>query len=111
RALLASGRYDVINVHGFNQWADPGLDRAFIASLAEISPLVWTLHDLWPLTGSRDFGGVQEEAERLVQDGMRTADGRALSSLGSRLAWVGPSRWMQHLATQADGRRMEAEVI
>ncbi len=111
RTLLSHGRYDAINFHGFNQWSDPGIDRAFVASLADVAPLVWTLHDLWPLTGSEDFVGRQDVAERIVRDESQTAAGKKLAALGANLTWVGPSRWIRDLACQGYGSAVRSEHI
>lgn len=93
----------VINIHGFNQWTAPGLARASVLKLAEIAPVVWTLHDLWPLTGTSDYAESPGREIASVQAGASDADGRSLRALGKRLTWVSPSRWITELARSAYG--------
>lgn len=100
-ALLKHLRWtspDIINLHGFNMWTIPGLARAAIPQLAEIAPVVWTLHDIWPLTGKEDYPDLSGGEAALVARGADSADGRALRQLKDRLVWIGPSRWITRLA-------------
>ena len=90
---------DVINLHGFNQWTQPGLARDAVLKLAEIAPVVWTLHDLWPLTGTCDFVGAS--APEAVSHGATSREGKQLASLGRKLVWAGPSKWITELARAA----------
>jgi len=92
---------DVINLHGFNQWTIPGLARSAVPVLAEIAPVVWTLHDVWPLTGDREFLNDNDTSASLAH--AENEDDRRLKSLGARLTWVGPSRWITGLAAEKFG--------
>lgn len=103
--LLRREPPDIINIHSFNEWTRPGLARGTAASeLAEIAPIVWTLHDLWPLTGVRGFTGAQELSKRAVGCGAKTKEGKKLLALGDRLTWVGPSQWMAEMARHGYGK-------
>ncbi len=99
--LLRRFRPDVINVHGFNRWTVPGLSRADIPLLAEIAPVAWTLHDLWPLTGDADFEASEGEVQ--LGRGADSPEGAGLRALGARLVWIAPSRWMADAARRIAG--------
>lgn len=109
--LLAVEKPDVINLHAFNEWSRPGLPRACAAAFSEIAPVVWTLHDLWPLTGVRGFTGSYARSRQAVLDGAKTPDGRALVRIGQRLTFVGPSGWMCELASAGYGTANGIERI
>lgn len=102
---------DVINLHGFNQWTKPGLPRDVACKLAEIAPVVWTLHDLWPLTGTSDYAEDVANEDTLIQRGAKSNEGVRLQNLGRRLSWVGPSRWMTSCAQKGYGQKNICETI
>lgn len=118
RRLLERGNYDAIHVHGFNTWSYPGLERRFVAGLAEVAPVVWTLHDLWPLTGCCEYRGDcrrgeacgWEKTHRAARGG-GDADVDALLAAGKRLCLAAPSRWMAGEARDALAGRVRVDVV
>ena len=100
--LLQQYQPDVINLHGFNQWAQPGLPWTIAADLAHLAPVVWTAHDCWPLNGVVDYPGEELGIPDPPRD---SAALNRLAACGARLAIAGPSRWMADKARAAfDGR-------
>jgi glycosyltransferase involved in cell wall biosynthesis len=100
---------DLINLH----WVAGMLDFASLPRLAARAPLVWTLHDMLPLTGGCHYdGGCARHAVRCgacpqlgsgAQDDLSAATfARKAAAYGGiacgRLRFVAPSRW---LAAQA----------
>jgi len=123
--LVKGFKPDVISLHNINQWSGSNLDRSFAAALAEIAPVVWTTHDLWPLTGCVDYprdllswekGGVaREEREEWVATLIDRIQDRAsrdrLFLAGQRLVVVTPSEWYRRLAERVFERRVRVEHI
>jgi glycosyltransferase involved in cell wall biosynthesis len=101
---------DVINLHGFNQWYRPTIDPADWISVAGKAPLVWTLHDFWPVTGCCDYltecpqfakadpasPGPRSTCERSSQQGLRIK--AAIEAVRGRIVFVSPSRWLADVA-------------
>ncbi len=100
---------DLVNLH----WVAGMLDFASLPRLAARAPLVWTLHDMLPLTGGCHYdGGCARHAVRcgacpqlgsdLEADLSATTFARKAAAYGGiareRLRFVAPSRW---LAAQA----------
>lgn len=54
RALLAKAKAfkpHVINLHNLHAGRDGFVPVGLVRALSEIAPIVWTFHDMWPLTG------------------------------------------------------------
>jgi glycosyltransferase involved in cell wall biosynthesis len=98
---------DVINLHGFNEWSEPGLPREVVAALARLAPVVWTLHDMWPLNGRLDYYGPELSLAEPKPD---PATQERLASCGDRLVFACPSRWMAERA-RAAFPGLRAEVL
>src|SRR5208283_2194323 len=63
------------------------------------APVAWTLHDLWPLNGRRDYpdlsaDGINASVRRLLDSGEARAWRKELAEFGKRLSFVAPSKWM-----------------
>ncbi len=116
---------DAISLHSINQWTRTGLRRSVVAGLCAAAPVVWTLHDLWPLTGYADYpdefvqaGGegterAQEQAFEAVfhSDRVSGDETDALIGCGDRLVLVATSRWMQNLASKVFSGKLGVELI
>lgn len=96
---------DVINLH----WAAGFIDSAALPGLARIAPLVWTLHDMNPLTGGCHYddgcgrfvgrcGACPQLGSADEQDLSRQVWERKRRAFGSpelkSLTFVAASRWM-----------------
>ncbi len=113
-------RPDLVHVH----WIGGGMLR--LEELASIkAPLVWTLHDMWPLTGgchhSHDCQSYQDRCGACPQlGGSKTDDLSARVLRRKRAAWAGldmsvaaPSRWLAQCAEASRlfaGRRVETII-
>jgi len=99
-------RPDVISVHNIHKTMDIGV----VERLTAIAPVVWTLHDMWALTGyccyshecqqfERGCGRICPEAGKWgpvvssAQVGWRRRQG-VLQRTAGRLAVVSPSAWL-----------------
>jgi glycosyltransferase involved in cell wall biosynthesis len=99
----------VISLHSLNEWTDAALRRTIACDLAKIAPVVWTLHDMWPLTGYSDYSdeyvdpavSEKEAFERVFGKASVREEACRVALCGSRLVWVAPSRWIGELATKA----------
>lgn len=122
--LVAEFKPDIINLHGLNQWSKTGLRREVAAHLSQLAPVVWTLHDMWPLTGCCDYleachGGAHcgWKARERSLDGTRTPsrpwseEERLLAACEGQLVFVSPSKWLQRLARESFGGRLRSECI
>lgn len=124
RALLRL-RPDVVHLHNLHGGSGAGWSPRLLAVAAWRAPVVWTLHDMWPLTGRCVYSYACERfvsgcnaacptaseypalPPRLV--GPAWEERRALVASAPRLAAVAPSRWMAALARRGlwAGRRIE----
>jgi glycosyltransferase involved in cell wall biosynthesis len=115
---------DVINLH----WVTGFLDhRSFFGTLAHGQPLVWTLHDMAPMTGGCHYalncdrftgscgacpllgGGRETDLSRRIHDSKREALAR-LAPETTRI--VAPSRWLAAEARRSSLlSRFDVEVI
>lgn len=108
---------DVISLHSVNQWTDAALSRTIAADLSGIAPVVWTLHDLWPLTGCDDYPeafsdpalNAGEAYERVF--GEAAPDQERIERCGDRLVFAAPSRWIGDLAGRVFGGRLRVEHV
>ncbi len=124
RALLRL-RPDVVHLHNLHGGSGAGWSPRLLAVAGRHAPVVWTLHDMWPLTGRCVYSYACERfvtgcnaacptaraypalPPRLV--GPAWEERRALVAAAPRLAAVTPSRWMAALAWRGlwAGRRVE----
>jgi glycosyltransferase involved in cell wall biosynthesis len=96
---------DVVNLH----WVSEYLDFRLLGRLAGTWPVVWTLHDLNPLTGGchfddgcEGFASACEECPQISRRLSRDRSARAMRSKRAaletvrpgRLSFVAPSAWM-----------------
>ncbi|MFQ3662502.1 MAG: glycosyltransferase [Chloroflexaceae bacterium] len=124
RALLRL-RPDVVHLHNLHGGAGAGWSPRLLAVAGEHAPVIWTLHDMWPLTGRCVYS---HTCDRFVT-GCNTAcptaasypalpprlvgpaweERRALVAAVPHLAAVAPSRWMAAQARRGlwAGRRVE----
>lgn len=99
---------DVINVH----WTNFGY--LSIGNLAKITtPMVWTLHDMWAVTG-----GMNYEPEDLSQDTDHYAGIEKWVAQHKRSVWtkpfhvVTPSQWLANIVQRSElGRTWTVDVI
>ncbi len=104
---------DVISLHSINEWTDAALPRSIAADLRSIAPVVWTLHDMWPLTGWSDYPAEYQDAnlsdeqayEKVFGSAQRAADELNGGIDAQPLVFAAPSRWIGDLAKRVfDGR-------
>lgn len=120
----AAAGADVVNLH----WVTGFLDyRSFFGTHAHGQPLVWTLHDMAPMTGGCHYalscdrftgscgacpllgGGRETDLSRRIHDGKREALAR-LAPETTRI--VAPSRWLAAEARRSSLlSRFDVEVI
>ncbi len=89
-----SQNVDVVNVHWIN------LGFMSIRQVGRIkSPIVWTLHDMWPLTGSAHYEEPGPQRNTAMSGGIdaliRTLKRRAWQQ---RITWIAPSAWIADVA-------------
>lgn len=107
--LGAAFRPDVVHLHNINPFYGTGLTRMIAADLAQLAPVVWTLHDEWTLGGcccyrgecERPAGACGRDMQARPEGGAAHDEWRALSALGPRLVFAGPSRWITEEARTA----------
>jgi len=124
RALLRL-RPDVVHLHNLHGGAGAGWSPRLAAVAGEYASVVWTLHDMWPLTGRCVYSYTCERfvtgcntacptarsypalPPRLV--GPAWEERHALVAAVPRLAAVAPSRWIAAQARRGlwAGRRVE----
>lgn len=95
RRIISEIKPDVINIHGFNEWSEPGIPRRLAAELTEIAPVMWTLHDMWPLNGMVDYCG-EGLGTQMPEEDNRERD--ALMKAGGKLVMASPSKWLAGIA-------------
>lgn len=104
--LVRDFQPEIISLHSINEWTDAALQRTVACDLCKIAPVVWTLHDMWPLTGYADYPDEYIDplldADRAFDLVFRKkADPNEVSALracAKRLAFVAPSQWIGGLA-------------
>lgn len=105
RLLLQEVKPDVINFHNLHDAPYWSLDMVEIA--LEHAPVVWTLHDIWPLTGGRDYilptehkiEAIQKSEQTLIYHNKEKNRMRSIiQKAGARLAAVAPSLWLRDTA-------------
>ncbi len=121
--LLARVTPDLISLHGLHE----GMSFGLLDRLPSHTPLVWTLHDMWPITGYCYYG---LECEKYL-DGCRGAcpqmgkcgaavrtpaeewvrRDRALRARRGRIALVAPSRWLAECANRRFKGELPTHVI
>ena len=86
---------DVVNLHWVNR------EMMSIADIGKINkPIVWTLHDMWPLLGTAHYEKFHDDhAADMPEKGFVDLDKWMYSRKASRwshlnMAFVAPSRWM-----------------
>lgn len=104
--LIREFQPDVISLHSINEWTDAALRRTIACDLTGIAPVVWTLHDMWALTGYSDYPA--EYLDPVVPDEIafkcvfdQTAsqhEAQAIIACRERLIFVAPSQWIGQLA-------------
>lgn len=122
--LCTEQRAEAIHLHGFNQWDQMHVRLDMAASLAQVAPVVWTLHDGWPLNGRIDYPGLPDRAtswtsealESVMTQGLQeTAPGwpdqLAAVRRARRFAFVAPSAWLTGHARRACGPDVRCETI
>lgn len=108
---------DVISLHSVNQWTDAALNRTIAAELTAIAPLLWTLHDLWPLTGCDDYPeafsdpALDAEAAYTKVFNDVAPDLDRIECCGDRLVFAAPSQWIGGLAGRVFRERLRVEHV
>jgi len=126
RALLRL-RPDVVHLHNLHGGLGAGWSPRLLAVAGRHAPVVWTLHDMWPVTGRCVYSYTCERfvtgcnaacpsaraypalPPRLV--GPAWEERRALVAAAPRLTAVAPSRWMAALARRGLWARRRIEHI
>jgi glycosyltransferase involved in cell wall biosynthesis len=126
-SILDDLQPDVINIHNLHGMMWTGWSLDLVRACAEHAPTVWTLHDMWSLTGrcaySYDCGkfstgcdaGCPTYGEYPELEPSRIAEAwlqrRELLSHFSQLAAVNPSTWLKRQAQQGLWARHRVEGI
>jgi glycosyltransferase involved in cell wall biosynthesis len=113
----------VVHLHGLHE----GLSFSLVERLAERFPLVWTLHDMWPLTGycyyafdcDKYAAGCQGECTQIGRCGAAPRRpavewqrrDRFFARHRERCILVAPSRWMAACTRERFGGRVRVEHI
>ncbi len=122
-AQVATLQPALLNLHNLHQ----ATDFSLLSRLPHV-PLVWTLHDMWPLTGyccysyeCRKYStGCHGDCPQAEQWGVMTTPTAAagwterqacLQRLRDRLSFVTPSRWLAEVAKERFISDFEVEVI
>ena len=123
--LLKSIKPDVINVHNFHGALNNGWKLDLLQICQEYAPVVWTLHDMWSITGRCAFSydcekfisgcddscPTPQEYPALQPDKIRGAwqQRSAFFNNSQRLSAVTPSTWLANAANKGfwSGRRIE----
>lgn len=105
--LLEEFQPTLINLHNVNPWYGLGFSRDFVVKLAQIAPVIWTLHDDWALNGQRCYPGDPDAPD--AESNPEIINER-IRALGPRLTWVSPSHWLADRARMAFPQ-MRVEVV
>jgi glycosyltransferase involved in cell wall biosynthesis len=114
---------DVFHLHGLHE----GISFDLLANLGSQSPVVWTLHDMWPLTGYCYYSYQCEKYLQGCQGGCPQLGccgaairapavewlrrNRSYQKLRKRLVFVAPSRWMAECAQRRFGDQLPVRHI
>lgn len=117
--LICEFQPDVISLHSINEWTDAAVRRTIACDLAGIAPVVWTLHDMWPLTGYSDYPA--EYLDPVVPDEIafkcvfdQTAsrhEAQAIMECREQLVFVAPSQWIGQLANKVFENKVRVKHI
>lgn len=121
RLALRRIRPDLLNLHNIHE----RMSFSFVARLAAHLPVVWTLHDMWPLTGGccysfecREYLRGCKTACPLPKDAGQGAQAAAWASRErfflanrERMTFVCPSAWLADVARERFGQSMRVEHI
>ncbi len=125
RRALARLRPDVVHLHNLHGGIGAGWSPRLLAVAAEVAPVAWTFHDMWPITGRCVYSYGCERFIRGCDAACPTPHDypslpppriaaawelrRHTIAAVPRLAGVAPSRWMQGqaLAGMWAGQRVE----
>lgn len=117
---------DIVHVHNFHQQMEG--DGHLLAKIAKRYPVVWTLHDMWALTGGcahafdckKYLQGCSDPCPRrgkgpLIRD-LNISDEwkrkrKAFKLYGRRICLVCPSQWLATLAREAVGDMVRVEQV
>jgi len=83
-------RPDLVWVHNLHGGAKWGWSEAMVATVPKALPVLWTLHDMWPLGRGRAFFGEKNLAEEFPRSPAAQEYLRRPS-----LVLTSPSRWLQ----------------
>lgn len=127
RRLLASTRPDLINIHNVHGGIGAGWRPSLLKVCAEFAPLVWTMHDMWPMTARCVYSGDCRRFEGGCDAACPTADEYpALAPQRVAHSWherrvvlaelpeivgVTPSAWLAAEARRGLWREHRVEVI
>lgn len=125
RRLGVESRADAFHLHGFNQWDRLSFPLVAAPRLAARVPVLWTLHDAWPLNGRLDYPDAHEAADggwhpqdldaAMDQLLSRPASGwagqRREVAACRRLAFVTPSAWLAAWVRRVWPEQVRVEVI
>lgn len=122
--VLARLKPDVINIHNLHgaQW-----DIEVVAACLRAAPVIWTLHDMWAITGSCAYSfecrkfetacdracpqiGVYPTLPRRQVAGAH-AERRALFASRPKLALVAPSQWLAEEARRVAASHVPVEQL
>ena len=120
RAIRGQPELRLVNIHNIHE----RMSFSLLEKLPKHTPLVWTLHDMWPLTGfcSYSYGcekyldgcrGDCPEQSRAVVDQEREWQRRHSFYCRNkeRLAFVAPSEWLTKCARRRLGDDIRVECI
>ncbi len=125
RRALARLRPDIVHLHNLHGGIGAGWSPRLLAVAAEVAPVAWTFHDMWPITGRCVYSygcpkfitgcgaACPTPHEYPPLPPTRIAGAWALRqqavATAPRLVGVAPSRWMQGQAQAGiwAGRRVE----
>lgn len=114
---------DLVHLHGLHE----AMSFRVLSLLVKNTPLIMTLHDMWPLTGYCYYSydctkytlGCEGNCPQMGECGAAVRSPscewrqreRAVSKCRDRLVLVAPSRWMAHCAERRFGGRVRVEHI
>lgn len=99
RIILKNIRPDLIwvqNIHGGQKW---GWHSGMIDTALKESPVVWTLHDMWPLGDGPPYFQENEIPNRFGNSALGAVTKNSKNR--ERLRLTAPSRWLTDLANRA----------
>jgi glycosyltransferase involved in cell wall biosynthesis len=127
RRLHAAARPDVINLHNLHGGSGAGWTPGLLTVCAEFAPVVWTMHDMWPLTARCVYNGhclrfehgcnaecpTANEYPALAAQRVQTAwqERHAVLNALPGLVGVAPSAWLANTARRGLWREHRVAVI